>query len=106
MPDTLSDFEKLFLNYPDLKIKLIEALKVGRFFVTISYDGPTKPGDPNMTINLADVEFEREVGTLMPDNLIAAMSDTQRNDLFKFLLGLGLEESIPADEMDMLLLFS
>lgn len=52
---------------------------------------PTKPGDSKVTINIADVEFEKEIGTLMPDNLVAAMTQTGRDDLFRFLLSLGHE---------------
>ncbi len=37
----------------------------------------------------ADIEDRRDVGTLMPDGLSAAMTPTQRRDLFRFLLELG-----------------
>ena len=65
---------------------------------------PTRPGTPDESIDLSEIELEQEIGTLMPDKLIAAMSPTQRNDLFRFLLSLGRDDGIPAAERDMLLL--
>jgi putative heme-binding domain-containing protein len=41
-------------------------------------------------ISKADIEERREVGTLMPDGLFAAMSPAQRRDLIRFLLDLGV----------------
>ncbi len=46
----------------------------------------------------AEIEAVREVGTLMPDGLAAAMSPTERRDLLRFLLDLGKPgSSVPAD---------
>jgi putative heme-binding domain-containing protein len=39
-----------------------------------------------------DIEERREVGTLMPDGLTAALSPGQLRDLVRFLLGLGRED--------------
>lgn len=49
-------------------------------------------------IPLADIEAEREVGTLMPEGLSAAMSAEERRDVLRFLTELGrtpgLEEKV------------
>ena len=39
----------------------------------------------------ADIEVRRDVGTLMPEGLAAAMSIEQRRDLVRFLTGIGHE---------------
>ena len=41
------------------------------------------------TLAPGDIEEQREVGTLMPDGLIARMSDVERRDLVRFLVELG-----------------
>ncbi|MBI3407570.1 MAG: heme-binding domain-containing protein [Planctomycetes bacterium] len=48
------------------------------------------------TIRLAkaDIEECREIGTLMPDGLTAAMSPTEQRDLFRFLMELGRTEGL------------
>jgi putative heme-binding domain-containing protein len=43
-----------------------------------------------------DIEERREVGTLMPEGLAAAMSPEQRRDLVRFLLELGHTEGLAA----------
>lgn len=43
-----------------------------------------------------EIEDRREVGTLMPDGLAAAMSSDQRRDLIRFLLELGHTEGLAA----------
>jgi putative heme-binding domain-containing protein len=47
-------------------------------------------------LDKADIEERREVGTLMPDGLWAAMSADQRADLVRFLLELGRTEGVAA----------
>src|SRR5262249_15500978 len=42
----------------------------------------------------ADVEECREIGTLMPDGLTAAMTGQERSDLFRFLMELGRTEGL------------
>ncbi|MEO8494032.1 MAG: DUF6797 domain-containing protein [Planctomycetota bacterium] len=64
---------------------------------------PTRPQAADQTIAVESIEFERPVGTLMPDNLLAAMSTEQANDLFRFLIDLGTENGVPAGEMAALL---
>jgi len=64
---------------------------------------PTKSSPTEISIALADIEAEREVGTLMPDNLVAAMTDEQLHDLLRFLLELGGGDGLPASEMEALL---
>ncbi|MDA1048919.1 MAG: TIM barrel protein [Planctomycetota bacterium] len=64
---------------------------------------PTRPQAPEETFDIASIEFEQPIGTLMPDNLLAAMSTEQANDLFRFLLDLGGENGVPAAEMNVLL---
>ncbi|MCA9139676.1 MAG: hypothetical protein KDB00_23050, partial [Planctomycetales bacterium] len=50
-----------------------------------------------------EIEMQREVGTLMPDNLTGAMSDEQLSGLLRFLFTLGTEDAIASAEMDLLL---
>lgn len=64
---------------------------------------PTKPNEPNVNIEIDDVELRREVGTLMPDNLVAAMSEEQLGDLISLLVGLGREDGIPLADVDSML---
>ncbi|MAV36818.1 MAG: heme-binding domain-containing protein [Planctomycetaceae bacterium] len=64
---------------------------------------PTQPAAEPVTIDVDQIEAEREIGTLMPENLIASLSDTERNDLFCFLLGLGCADGIPPQQLDGLL---
>ncbi len=42
-----------------------------------------------LQIARADIEETREVGTLMPDGLVDAMTEVERRDLVRFLIGLG-----------------
>ncbi|MDA1164501.1 MAG: TIM barrel protein [Planctomycetota bacterium] len=61
---------------------------------------PTRPTDAVLTILKDDIEIRREVGTLMPDNLTASMSESQLRDLLQFLLGLGKPDGIPLAEVE------
>ena len=61
----------------------------------------TAPGE--QTFALDAIEIQKEVGTLMPDNLTAAMTEQQLADLLKFVLSLGTDASLPAGELDSLL---
>lgn len=64
---------------------------------------PTRPLVPEETYDIASIEFEQPIGTLMPDNLLAAMSTEQATDLFRFLFDLGTPDGVPAAEMNALL---
>ena len=64
---------------------------------------PTRPAEGELTIALDEIEQRREVGTLMPDNLIAAMSDAQLNDLCSLLLGLGRPDGLPPADVNSVL---
>ncbi len=64
---------------------------------------PTRAQDPEKVFDIASLEFEQPIGTLMPDNLLAAMSTEQANDLFRFLFDLGTPDGVPAAEMEALL---
>ncbi len=55
------------------------------------------------TFALDAIELQQEIGTLMPDNLTAVMTAQERADLLRFVLSLGSDTSIPAAEMDALL---
>ena len=55
----------------------------------ILFRDPAKGPEHKMEILLDDLEAEREVGTLMPENLVGAMSYGQVYDLVSFLLDLG-----------------
>lgn len=61
---------------------------------------PTRSTDPVIIIPKEEIEARREVGTLMPDNLVAAMTQTQLRDLLQFLLGLGKPDGVPLTEVE------
>jgi putative heme-binding domain-containing protein len=61
---------------------------------------PTRLKDSLVTVSKDDIEARREVGTLMPDNLTAAMSRPQVRDLLQFLLGLGTPDGIPQADIE------
>ena len=63
---------------------------------------PTQPETPRV-IAVESIEAEQDVGTLMPDNLVATLDTQKVNDLFSFLIGLGTEGSVPQGELDALL---
>ncbi len=63
---------------------------------------PARPHHAEMTFPVDKVQT-REVGTLMPDNLAAAMTDQQLSDLLQFLLELGGPDGVPVEEMNLLL---
>jgi len=49
------------------------------------------------------IDEQRQVGTLMPDNLVASLTEQQLADLLQFLLTLGRGDGVPAGERDTLL---
>lgn len=64
---------------------------------------PTQPDHELITLRADEVELRREIGTLMPDNLLAAMTAEQQQDLFRFLMTLGTRQGVAADEIDSVL---
>jgi putative heme-binding domain-containing protein len=54
-------------------------------------------------IEIEAIEHEQPSGTLMPDNLLATMTDGQASDLFRFLFTLGGEDGIATEEMNAML---
>ena len=70
-------------------------------FVTLR-DTANPKADP-LVIDTDTIEGQKEGGSVMPANLIATMSQSQRDDLFRFLLSLGTDNAIPAADMDALL---
>ena len=65
---------------------------------------PTKPDAGDTTIAVAEIELQRELGSLMPENLTAAMSEQQLRDLLRFVMSLGSDDGLAAGEMDHLLM--
>ena len=61
---------------------------------------PTRPEDQVVTLSKSDIEARREIGTLMPDNLTATMSNSQLSDLLKFLLSLGTPDGVPLADVE------
>lgn len=51
-------------------------------------------------IDVDEIEDQREVGSLMPDGLTAAMTSGERADLLRFLLELGREGALSPEELD------
>lgn len=64
---------------------------------------PTRPKTADKTFAISSIDFEQPIGTLMPDNLLAAMSRDQATDLFRFLIDVGTERGVPMAEMNALL---
>jgi len=64
---------------------------------------PARMKDAEQMIELDSIEIEKATGTLMPDNLLATMSEQQASDLFRFLIELGTDDAIEVDEMNSLL---
>ena len=50
-----------------------------------------------------DIEFRKEAGTLMPENVMKAMSVSERRDLIRFLSQLGHEKEIRVEAVESLL---
>ncbi len=50
-------------------------------------------------IPLKDIVLERKIGSLMPDNLLASLKAQQKENLLSFLLTLGTEKGVQADEV-------
>lgn len=65
---------------------------------------PTDPRAKPQTIPIDSIEDESPVGSLMPTNLLATMSDQQRADLTRFLMSLGTDNGIPRKELNMLIM--
>lgn len=64
---------------------------------------PTRPAAGEIVLPVGEIELQRQIGTLMPENLTAAMTDLQLQDLIRFLTSLGKEEGLAAAELDSLL---
>ncbi|OYP37518.1 DUF6797 domain-containing protein [Rhodopirellula sp. MGV] len=60
----------------------------------------TSDTQQSVTIDLDEIEARREVGTLMPDNLVATMSGADLIDMISFLSTLGTERSLKQDVID------
>ena len=69
----------------------------------VLFRDPTKGPDHQIQLAIDDIDAEREVGTLMPDNLVAAMTYDQVFNLVRFLLDLGKSEEIPLAEVETVL---
>ncbi|MEK6237701.1 MAG: hypothetical protein N2C14_23580, partial [Planctomycetales bacterium] len=52
---------------------------------------PSKSEATEITFSLDEIEGRREVGTLMPDNLVGAMTDEELGDLLKFLFKIKID---------------
>jgi azurin len=65
---------------------------------------PTKSKDEaEVVIPVERIDDEQEIGSLMPDNLMATLSSNQVNDLFRFLLNLGGKDDLPVAQRDSIL---
>ena len=60
---------------------------------SIVLQDPVKANAKPVTIKLDAIEDEKRIGTLMPQNLLASISSTARDDLFQFLLSLGKHDA-------------
>ena len=65
---------------------------------------PTKPpADQELTIAAKSIDFRREVGTLMPDNLVASLSRGQLTDVLRLLIHQGQPSGLPTSQIDSVL---
>ncbi|QEG00485.1 Auracyanin-A precursor [Stieleria maiorica] len=64
---------------------------------------PASDPPAETAIAIDEIVLQREVGTLMPDNLAGAMSDEDLSGLLKFLFDLGSDRGLAMGEMDLLL---
>lgn len=61
---------------------------------------PTKGPKHTLVIASSDIDFRRVAGTLMPDNLAAALTNAQLNDVLSLLIHQGTEREIPRSQID------
>ncbi|MEO1995929.1 MAG: DUF6797 domain-containing protein, partial [Planctomycetaceae bacterium] len=61
---------------------------------------PTRPKQAAMTVDVQDIEFRRELGTLMPENLAAAVSRDQLLDLIHLLTTAGRPDGVPLSQIN------
>lgn len=64
---------------------------------------PTKGLNHKIVIPINNIEFQRQTGSLMPENLTAAMSEQQLHDLLRLLVNLGHSNGIPITQIDSVL---
>jgi putative heme-binding domain-containing protein len=64
---------------------------------------PTKGPKHEAAIPKTEIEFRREAGTLMPDNLAAALTATQLNDVLRLLIHQGKKTQMPLAQIDSVL---
>lgn len=65
---------------------------------------PTKPAAEQLiTISTESIDFRREVGTLMPDNLAATLNREQLADVVRLLTHQGKPSGLPSSEIDSVL---
>ncbi len=69
----------------------------------VLFRDPTRGPEHQIELSVEDIDAEREVGTLMPENLVGAMSYGQLYDLVSFMLDLGKSEAIPLAEIETVL---
>ena len=61
---------------------------------------PTRPERAAITVDQQDIEFRRELGTLMPENLAAAVSHDQLLDLIQLLATAGRPDGVPLPQIN------
>ena len=65
---------------------------------------PTKPAaEQELTIPATSIDFRREIGTLMPDNLAATLNRNQLADVVRLLTHQGKPSGLPSSEIDSVL---
>jgi putative heme-binding domain-containing protein len=65
---------------------------------------PTKPAaEQQLTIPAESIDFRREVGTLMPDNLVASLNRGQLADVLRLLIHQGQPSGLPVSQIDSVL---
>ena len=65
---------------------------------------PTKPAaEQQLTIPADAIDFRREVGTLMPDNLVASLNRGQLTDVLRLLIHQGKPNGLSTSQIDSVL---
>jgi putative heme-binding domain-containing protein len=61
---------------------------------------PTRADAQSITLPVEEIDHEQPIGTLMPDNLVAAMSKQELDDLLAFVISLGSNDGLPLEEIN------
>src|SRR5690606_33312263 len=61
---------------------------------------PTRPDAQSIVLPAGEIDHEQKIGTLMPDNLVAAMSEQELHELLSFVMSLGRDVDLPLEQIN------